>query len=193
MAQTPSTMLALGTQAPDFRLPDATGRHWALADFARADVLVVMFLCNHCPFVKHVAPHLGALGQDYAGKPVALVGINSNDFLSYPEDTPAKMGEHAHRWGFTFPYLVDEKQSVAKAYHAACTPDFFVFDRARRLAYRGQLDGSRPSNGVDVTGADLRGAIDAVLAGKALSADQKPSIGCNIKWRAGNAPAYATA
>lgn len=189
MAQTPSTMLALGTQAPDFRLPDPMGRQVALKDFAGAEVLVVMFLCNHCPFVKHIAEQLASMARDYTGRSVAFVGINANDAAAYPEDSPAKMGEYARTWGFTFPYLVDESQAVARAYRAACTPDFFAFDRARRLAYRGQLDASRPGNGIGVTGADLRGAIDAMLAGKAPNSDQKPSIGCNIKWKTGNEPA----
>jgi len=190
MAQTPSTMLALSTPAPDFRLPDPAGRMWSLKDFVGVDVLVVMFLCNHCPFVKHVGPQIAQIARDYTGRPVAFVGINANDAAAYPEDAPAKMTEYARGWGFTFPYLFDESQAVASAFHAACTPDFFVFDRARKLAYRGQLDASRPGNGVAVTGADLRAALTALLGGKAPSQDQKPSVGCNIKWRKGNEPAY---
>ncbi len=193
MAQTPSTMLALGTPAPDFRLPDPTGRQWALKDFMGADILAVMFLCNHCPFVKHIAAQIAQVARDYSTRPVVFVGINSNDAVAYPEDAPAKMGDAARKWGFTFPYVFDETQAVAKAYNAACTPDFFVFDKSRKLAYRGQFDLSRPGNGIEVTGADLRSALTALLAGKTPTQDQKPSIGCNIKWRAGNEPAYTKA
>ncbi|HWB09404.1 MAG TPA: thioredoxin family protein [Pirellulales bacterium] len=190
MARTPSTMLPLGTQAPDFSLPNVDGRMVALADFKDAKALLVVFMCNHCPFVKHVAPELARLAKDYQPRGVAVVGINSNDAVNYPDDAPPKMAEEAKNRGYTFPYLFDESQQVAKAYRAACTPDFFLFDARRQLVYRGQLDSSRPDSGIPVTGADLRAALDAVLAGSGPSPDQKPSIGCNIKWKAGNEPDY---
>ncbi|HVA50236.1 MAG TPA: thioredoxin family protein [Pirellulales bacterium] len=190
MARTPSTMLPLGTQAPDFSLPNIDGRTVSLADFQDAPALVVAFICNHCPFVKHVAPELARLARDYQARGVAVVAINSNDVASFPDDAPPKMAEEAKSRGYTFPYLYDATQAVAKAYRAACTPDFYLFDKAQRLAYRGQLDASRPDSGVPLTGADLRAALDAVLAGKSPSPDQKPSIGCNIKWQAGNEPDY---
>ncbi|MBX3458990.1 MAG: thioredoxin family protein [Planctomycetes bacterium] len=188
MALTPSTMVPLGTKAPGFTLPDTDGRTVKLADFTGKPVLV-MFICNHCPYVKHLAEGLAALGRDYAGK-LGIVGINSNDVANYADDSPAKMKAEVKARGYTFPYLYDETQAVAKAYHAACTPDFFLFDRAHKLVYRGQLDASRPGNDVPVTGKDLRQAIDAVLQGKPPSDKQTPSVGCNIKWKAGNAPAY---
>jgi len=191
MAETKSTMLPLGTPAPDFSLPDArTGETVSLSDFGGAPALLVMFICNHCPFVRHVRGELAALGRDYAGSGLAIVAINANDALNYPQDGPTHMKAEAERYDYRFPYLFDESQAVAKAHRAVCTPDFFLFDRDRKLVYRGRLDDSRPSNGVPVTGADLRAACDAVLAGKAPSADQKSSIGCNIKWRPGNAPDY---
>jgi len=190
MARTPSTMLPLGTTAPDFRLPDTSGKLVSLADFTGHPALLVMFICNHCPFVKHVREELVKLGRDYAPKQVAIVAISSNDAKNYPEDGPAKMKEEAQAAGYNFPYLYDESQAVAQAYRAACTPDFFLFDKNHRLVYRGQLDESRPGNGVPVTGQDLRAAIDAVLAGKPAGAPQKPSLGCNIKWKAGNEPDY---
>ncbi|MFN0132535.1 MAG: thioredoxin family protein [Phycisphaerales bacterium] len=194
MAAVPSTMLALGTPAPAFRLPDPAGRVWSLDDFAKSRALVVMFLCNHCPFVKHVRAELARLGRDYAERGVGIVAISANDIAKYPDDSPAKMAEEAKAAGYTFPYLFDESQDVAKAYRAACTPDFYVFDGGRRLVYRGQLDDSRPPKGgatpVPVTGADLRAALDAVLAGKPVAAKQMPSIGCNIKWKPGNEPEY---
>lgn len=190
MVLTPSTMLPLGTQAPDFSLTDPAGKTVSLKDFAGQPALLVMFICNHCPYVKHVADGLAQLGRDYQAKGVAIVGISSNDIQNHPDDSPAKMAEEIKQRGYTFPYLYDESQAVAKAYRAACTPDFYVFDKDQKLAYRGQLDASRPGNGVPVTGADLRAALDAVLAGKAASEDQKASIGCNIKWAAGNAPDY---
>ncbi len=190
MALTPSTMLPLGTVAPDFRLPDASGRLVALADFKAAPALLVMFICNHCPYVKHLRGGLAQLGRDYLPRGVAIVAISANDVANYPEDAPARMQAEARAAGYLFPYLYDENQAVAKAYHAACTPDFFLFDQERRLVYRGQFDDSRPGNGVPVTGKDLRAALDAVLAGKLVSPDQKPSIGCNIKWKPGNAPDY---
>ncbi len=190
MALTPSTMLPLGTNAPDFHLPDTTSKTVSLADFKSAPALLVMFICNHCPYVKHIRAGLAQLGRDYQARGVAIIAISANDAANYPEDAPAKMREEARAAGYTFPYLHDATQAVAKAYRAACTPDFFLFDHARRLVYRGQFDGSRPGNGVPVTGQDLRAALDAVLAGKPVPAGQKPSIGCNIKWKAGNEPDY---
>jgi peroxiredoxin len=189
MVKTASQMLPLGTAAPDFELPDPQGRRHALRA-ARGKPALVFFLCNHCPFVKHVRSGLADLGRDYLARGVAMLAINSNDFEAYPDDAPEHMAREAQASGWTFPYLVDADQRVAKAYRAACTPDFFLFDAAHRLVYRGQLDDSRPDNGVPVTGADLRAALDAVLADRPVSADQKPSIGCNIKWRPGNAPDY---
>lgn len=184
MALTPSTMVALGTPAPEFALPDVTsGRTVSLAEFSGSPALLVMFLCNHCPYVKHVRAGVAALASDYLARGVAVVGINSNDVVRYPADSPGKMKIEAAEAGYTFPYLFDDSQSVARAYRAACTPDFFLYDRARRLAYRGQLDDSRPGNGVPVTGRDLRAALDAVLAGTTVPSAQKPSMGCNIKWR----------
>lgn len=188
MARTESRMLELGTPAPDFSLPDADGKVYTLGDAADADASLVMFICNHCPFVKHVRRELAAIGQEYSRKNVAIFAINSNDASTHPDDGPARMKEEAASQGYTFPYLVDEDQSVAKAYQAACTPDFFVFDRERRLTYRGQLDDSRPSNGLPVDGADLRAALDATIAGKPVPEPQNPGIGCNIKWKSGNAP-----
>ena len=190
MALTPSTMLALGTPAPPFRLPDPGGKLVALEDFAGAPALLVMFLCNHCPYVQHVADGIARLAREYAAKGVAAVAINANDVAKYPADAPAKMAEETRRRGYSFPYLYDESQAVAKAYRAACTPEFYLFDRDRRLVYRGQLDGSRPGNAVPVTGADLRAALDALLAGAPVPADQKPSMGCNIKWKPGREPDY---
>lgn len=191
MAKTPSTMLPLGTKAPDFRLPDTAGRLVSLSDFAAKKALLVMFICNHCPFVKHVREELAQLGRDYQGKDVGIVAINPNDAGLYPEDSPEKMAGEARSAGYTFPYLYDAAQDVAKAYGAACTPDFFLFDSSRELVYRGQLDGSRPGNGIAVTGSDVRAALEAVLAGIPAPDDQKPSIGCNIKWKPGNEPGYA--
>jgi peroxiredoxin len=190
MARTPSTMLPLGTKAPDFSLVNVDGRTVSLADFNGAPALLVVFMCNHCPFVKHLAAALTKFAQEYMQKKVAVVGINSNDVASYPADSPEQMVHEAEDQGYTFPYLYDETQEVAKAYRAACTPDFFLFDRDQRLVYRGQFDSSRPDNGVPITGADLRAAVDAVLAGKTPSDKQMPSIGCNIKWKPGNEPDY---
>jgi len=184
-------MLPLGTDAPDFRLPDTTGKTVSLADFKSAPVLLVMFICNHCPYVKHIRAGLAQLARDYQPRGVAVVAISANDAANYPEDSPANMAREVKSAGYTFPYLHDESQAVAKAYRAACTPDFFLFDRARKLVYRGQFDDSRPGNGVPVTGKDLRAALDAVLAGKPTATFQAPSIGCNIKWKAGNEPDYA--
>jgi len=190
MVKTASTMLELGKQAPGFSLPDTEGKTVSLEDFAGAKALLVAFICNHCPFVKHIAAELASLARDYQERGVAVVGINSNDVANYPDDSPEKMAEEAKNRGYTFPYLFDEPQDVAKAYMAACTPDFYVFDAEQRLVYRGQLDESRPGNDVPVTGKDLRAALNAVLAGGPVLGDQKPSIGCNIKWKPGNEPEY---
>jgi peroxiredoxin len=190
MVMTPSQMIPLGSPAPDFDLPDVDGSPVRLADFAGRPLLV-MAICNHCPFVKHLFEGLVEFGREYGERGLAIVGINSNDVANYPDDSPERMKEHAVRLGYTFPYLFDETQEVAKAYRAACTPDFFLFDADHRLAYRGQFDDSRPDSGIPVTGADLRAAADAVLGGTEVPADQKPSIGCNIKWKAGNEPEYA--
>jgi peroxiredoxin len=183
-------MLALGTRAPKFRLPDCNGKMVALDDFKDAPALVVSFVCNHCPFVKHIQKEFAAFAKEYQARGVAVVAISSNDVENYPEDGPAKMAEEGKLAGYTFPYLYDESQEVAKAYRAACTPDLYLFDGERRLAYRGQFDDSRPGNGRPVTGADLRTALDAVLGGRDVPGTQKPSIGCNIKWKRGNAPEY---
>jgi peroxiredoxin len=191
MAVTPSTMARLGTPAPDFELPDVlSAQRIPLKTFVGKKALLVMFLSRHCPFVQHVKEELGRLGKDYAAKGVGIVAIASNDIESYPEDAPESLREMAAEAGITFPFCYDESQEVAKAYAAACTPDFFVYDQSRKLVYRGQLDDSRPGNGQPVTGRDLRAALDAVLAGRPVSPDQKPSIGCNIKWKAGNEPDY---
>jgi peroxiredoxin len=192
MVKTASTMLPLGTAAPDFSLPNVDGTTVALRDLAAGKPLVVIFMCNHCPFVKHLRTGLADFGRQYLAKGVSVVGISSNDVASHPDDSPAKMKEEAASAGYTFPYLYDESQAVAKAYRAACTPDFYVFDGARKLVYRGQFDASRPGNGMPVTGADLRAAVDAVLSGKPVPEPQLPSIGCNIKWKAGREPGYFT-
>jgi peroxiredoxin len=183
-------MLALGTVAPDFQLPNIDGKHVALAGFKAAPALVVMFICNHCPYVKHLRAALSDFGRECAAKGVAVVAISSNDAANYPDDSPAKMALEAKAAGYPFPYLYDESQKVAKAYRAACTPDFYLFDRGRRLVYRGQFDASRPGNGIPATGRDLRAAVDAVLKGAAPSLNQAPSMGCNIKWKRGNEPGY---
>jgi peroxiredoxin len=186
-----STMLELGTQAPDFSLPDAvTGRTVSLSEFHHAPALLVMFICNHCPYVRHVRGEVATIAREYAQKGVAIVAINANDPDRYPQDAPPAMRDEAETVGYTFPYLFDETQEVARAYMAACTPDFFLFDGERRLVYRGQLDNSRPGNEVPVTGRDLRDALDAVLDGGEVPADQVPSIGCSIKWKPGNEPPY---
>ncbi|NBW95194.1 MAG: thioredoxin family protein [Planctomycetia bacterium] len=190
MVRTPSTMLPLGTPAPDFSLPDVDGRMVGLADAAGVQGTLVMFICNHCPFVKHVADELAKLGRDYLPRGIGVVAISSNDVSTHPADSPEQMVHEAEERGYVFPYLYDETQEVAHAYHAACTPDFFLFDGARKLVYRGQLDASRPGNDIPVTGADLRAALDAVLAGRPVPADQRPSLGCNIKWKPGNEPPY---
>ena len=188
MAAVESQMLELGTDAPEFSLRDPDGTLHALADEATA--YLVMFICNHCPYVKHVADELARIGREYSDKGVAIYAINSNDIENYPADGPEKMKAEAAQRGYTFPYLLDEDQSVAKAYLAACTPDFYVFDAERKLVYRGQLDDSRPGSSVPVNGRDLREALDATLGGTPAAEGQKASIGCNIKWKPGNAPAY---
>jgi len=186
MAKTESTMLPLGTPAPDFTLPDTvSGKNLSLDDVAGDKGTLVMFICNHCPFVKHVMDELARLGKDYPERGIGVVAISSNDVTGYPQDRPERMAELARDKGFTFPYLYDESQNTARAYNAACTPDFFVFDAERKLVYRGQLDDSRPGNDIPVTGRDLRAALDALIEGKPVPKDQKPSIGCNIKWRSG--------
>ncbi len=190
MVKTASTMLPLGTKAPDFSLPDVDGKKVSLSDFTDAPALLLIFMCNHCPYVKHVADGLADLARDYRRRSVAVVGINANDVDAYPDDSPAEMAKEVKLRGYNFPYLYDATQCVAKAYRAACTPDFYVFDRGRKLVYRGQMDSSRPGSGAPVTGEDLRAALDAALAGKPVSANQKPSLGCNIKWKPGNEPDY---
>jgi peroxiredoxin len=190
MARTPSTMLELGTAAPGFTLPDTDGRTVSLDDFNDAPALLVMFLCNHCPFVKHVRTELANLGREYTARGAAVVAISSNDPVAYPDDSPERMRAEKNDAGYVFPYLFDGTQQVAAAYRAACTPDFFLFDADRRLVYRGQLDDSRPGNEVPVTGGDVRAALDAVLEGRPVPQEQRPSLGCNIKWRPGNEPAW---
>ncbi|MEM9208543.1 MAG: thioredoxin family protein [Pseudomonadota bacterium] len=190
MSMTYSEMLPLGTEAPAFTLPDPDGITHSLADAPADAPVLVMFISNHCPFVKHVAAELATLGREYTERGVAIFAIGSNDLDSHPQDGPAAMKTEAQNRGYTFPYLFDGDQSIAKAYRAACTPDFFLFDTRRRLAYRGQLDGSRPGNSVPVDGSDLRAALDSVLRGEPVSAEQVPSVGCNIKWRPGNEPDY---
>jgi len=191
MALTASTMLALGTPAPSFELPDVvSGKTISLDTFADKKVLLVMFICHHCPYVVHVKDELARIGVDYGGRSVGIVAISANDAETHPDDSPDGLREMAQQTGFRFPLCYDETQNVAQAYTAACTPDLFLFDEKRKLVYRGQLDGSRPKNDVPVTGSDLRAALDAVLAGEAVSVDQKPSMGCNIKWKAGNEPKY---
>ncbi len=188
MVATPSTMSPLGTKAPDFSLPDTDGGTVRLSDFADAPALLVAFICNHCPFVKHIAPALASLARDYQARGVAVVAINANDVERFPDDRPELMAQEVRTRGYTFPYLFDETQEVAKAYSASCTPDFFLFDAEKRLVYRGQLDDSRPESGRPATGADLRAALDAVLESRPVPEDQKPSMGCNIKWKPGNEP-----
>jgi peroxiredoxin len=185
MVATPSTMLPLGTPAPPFSLPDTDGRLVELDDYRTAPALLVMFVCNHCPYVKHVRQELARIGHEYGERGVGVVAISANDVRTHPEDAPVRMKAVRAEWGWTFPYLYDETQETARAYQAACTPDFFLFDGEQRLVYRGQLDDSRPGNDRAVTGADVRRALDAVLAGRPVSPDQRPSIGCNIKWKPG--------
>lgn len=188
MAATESQMLALGTEAPAFTLPDHDGNPFSLDGSEGADAYLVMFICNHCPFVKHVASELARIGRDYSSRNVSIYAINSNDYEKYPGDSPDEMRKEAAERGYEFPYLVDSDQTVAKAYEAACTPDMYVFDGNRKLVYRGQLDDSRPSNNIPVSGSDLRTALDAVLNGSAVAGEQTPSIGCNIKWKPRNEP-----
>ncbi|MDE3164715.1 MAG: thioredoxin family protein [Acidobacteriota bacterium] len=191
MAATESTMPGLGTPAPAFSLPDSvTGSTITLETFAGKRALLVMFICPHCPYVKHVQKELARIGRDYAAKSLAIVAISSNDAVQYPDDSPEGLQRQALEQGFDFPYCYDESQAVAKAYRAACTPDFFLYDEARKLVYRGQLDGARPKNDIPVTGGDLRAALDAALAGSMPAGEQRPSIGCNIKWKSGNEPVY---
>ncbi len=191
MAAKESTMLELGTVAPAFSLPDFNGKLHRLSDFQQAKGLVIAFICSHCPFVKHVRAEFAQFARDYQAQGIAVVAIVSNDLEAYPQDGPAGMKEEAKTVGYNFPYLLDATQQVAKAYQAACTPDFYLFDGNQKLFYRGQFDASRPKNALPVTGADLRAACDALLVGNAPLAEQLPSIGCNIKWKAGNEPAYA--
>jgi peroxiredoxin len=183
-------MLPLGTSAPDFSLPDFTGRTWTRNELSAGKPLLVAFICNHCPFVRHIRAEFSRLAGEYQARGVAVVAIASNDVDAYPQDGPEGMAEEARSAGYTFPYLLDASQAVAKAYRAACTPDFFLFDAAHRLVYRGQFDASRPGNAVAVTGSDLRAACVAMLGGAALPVDQTPSIGCNIKWKQGSEPDY---
>ncbi len=192
MVRTASTMLPLGSAAPVFSLPNVDGRTVSLSDFADKPALLVIFMCNHCPFVIHLRPELARFAKEYQAKGLAIVGISSNDVEAYPQDGPEQMKKEHATAGYTFPYLFDGTQSVAKAYHAACTPDFFLFDKERKLVYRGQFDDSRPKTDIPITGADLKAACDAALAGGPVTPDQKPSIGCNIKWRPGNEPSYFT-
>jgi peroxiredoxin len=190
MVMKQSRMLPLGTPAPDFSLPDPAGKLHSLGDFADSKGLLVAFICNHCPFVKHILDGFVQFARDYAPKGLAVVAINSNDVHSFPDDSPANMARLAADRRFSFPYVIDESQAVAKAYQAMCTPDFFLFDAQRKLVYRGQFDGSRPGNHVPVTGVDLRAAADAIFAGRAIE-NQTPSVGCNIKWKQGQAPDWA--
>ena len=184
-------MMPLGTAAPDFSLPDVvSGQTVSLADFKNSPARLVMFICNHCPYVKHVQAGMTQMAKDFQGHGITVVAISSNDAANYPDDAPDKMKEEARRAGYTFPYLFDESQSIARAYRAACTPDFFLFDAQGRLVYRGQMDDARRGNDLPVTGKSLRDAVDAVLAGKVVSPNQIPSLGCNIKWKPGNEPEY---
>ncbi|MCH7726293.1 MAG: thioredoxin family protein [Planctomycetes bacterium] len=190
MVKTASTMLTLGTNAPGFSLPNVDGKMVSLSDFEGKPGLLVMFICNHCPFVKHIAEELARLGHDCQAKNVGVVAINPNDVSKHPDDSPEQMVHEVENRGYVFPYLYDEDQEVAQSYRAACTPDFYLFDGEQKLVYRGQLDDSRPDSGIPVTGQDLRGAIDALLVGNPIPEPQQPSIGCNIKWRAGAEPEY---
>lgn len=191
MSLTPSTMLPLGTKAPDFSLPDVVSEQSiSLRNFESKKALLVIFMCRHCPFVQHVKEEIAKIGGDYKDKNIGIVAISANDIQNYPDDAPEHLKEMAQELGFNFPFCYDESQQTAKAYTAACTPDFFLFDAERKLVYRGQLDDSRPGNGLPITGKDLRNAIDAILLNQSVSPDQKPSIGCNIKWKPGNEPSY---
>ncbi len=190
MVRTASTMLPLGTAAPDFQLTDYDGKLVALKDFRDRQGLLIVFMCNHCPYVKHVAPELARLADEYQQRGIAVVGISSNDIAAQPDDAPDKMKLEAQLQGYHFPYLYDAEQAAAKAYRAACTPDFFLFDDKLKLVYRGQLDDTRPKQGLTPNGKDLRAALDALLAGQQIPQPQRPSIGCNIKWKAGSEPEY---
>jgi peroxiredoxin len=192
MTVTASKMISLGTSAPDFSLPDTEGNIVSLSDFEQAPALLVVFMCNHCPFVKHILKDFVELAKEYQQKGVAVVAISSNDVDDFPEDNPEMMAQKAKEAGFSFPYLYDQTQEVAKAYRAACTPDFFLYNKERKLVYRGQMDDSRPGNNVPITGSDLKAALEAVLKGKKAPAKQRPSMGCNIKWKEGNEPDYYT-
>lgn len=190
MVAVESTMLTLGTEAPTFALPDPDGKVWSFDDVAGPRGTLVAFVCNHCPYVRHIAPKLGEVAAGWIEAGIGIIGINSNDTASHPDDRPEHMATQAREWNWTFPYVTDEDQSAALAYRAACTPDFFLFDADRRLAYRGRFDAARPRNDIPVTGEELDAAIRAVLAGQPIPADQYPSIGCNIKWKPGNSPDY---
>lgn len=190
MTKTPSTMLELGTIAPDFRLAAPDGRFWALSEHTIDTGLLVMFICNHCPYVKHIRPVLVPAVRRYQQAGITVVAINANDASAYPDDSAEKMAEVSTTFDYSFPYLIDEDQAVAHAYRAACTPDFFLFDADKKLVYRGQFDGARPGNGIEVNGADLDAAVADLVAGRTVSIEQKPSLGCNIKWRPGNEPDY---
>lgn len=184
-------MLELGTSAPDFDLPDPAGKRVRLADFSKAEGLVVAFISNHCPFVKHIREGLAAFASDYSARNIAMVAINANDIRSYPADAPERMQEEIVRFGYSFPYVFDESQETAKTFRAACTPEFYLFDSERKLVYRGRFDAATPGNSEAVTGGDLRRAVDVLLAGETPDPDQKPGIGCNIKWKPGNEPDYS--
>ncbi len=190
MVRTASTMLPLGTEAPNFSLPDTQGKLISRDDFRGQRGLLVVFMCNHCPYVKHVAPELARLADEYQAKGVAVVGISSNDIVAHPDDSPEMMKQEAAAQGYHFPYLYDATQAVAQSYKAACTPDFYLFDADLKLVYRGQMDGTRPKQGVEPDGADLRAALDALLANRSIPEPHKPSIGCNIKWKSGAEPEY---
>ena len=188
MPRTPSNMVPIGSLAPDFSLPDPDENFYSRDQVSGSKGLLVIFMCNHCPFVKHVGFELGKFGNEFPEKGIGVVGINSNDVVNYPDDAPPEMKKFARHYGITFPYLFDETQQVAREYGAACTPDFFLYDQNLKLVYRGQLDDSRPGNDIPVTGRDLRGAMNALINGEQISEDQVPAIGCNIKWKEGNEP-----
>jgi len=190
MVKVNSTMLPLGTQAPSFSLYDPEGNLFTLDHSSKSNAFLVMFICNHCPFVHHIRKELARLANDYLKRDVSIIAINSNDYETHPGDSPEKMKDEIIEWGYNFPYLVDEDQSVAIAYQASCTPDFFLFDSQQQLVYRGQLDGGRPSNDIPVNGRDIRAALDTLLAGDDVSEEQVPSVGCNIKWKPNNSPEW---
>ena len=190
MVKVNSTMLPLGTQAPSFSLYDPEGNLFTLDHSSKSNAFLVMFICNHCPFVHHIRKELARLANDYIKRDVSIIAINSNDYETHPGDSPEKMKDEIIEWGYNFPYLVDEDQSVAIAYQASCTPDFFLFDSQQQLVYRGQLDGGRPSNDIPVNGRDIRAALDTLLAGDDVSEEQVPSVGCNIKWKPNNSPEW---